>query len=452
MKKIIICLLLCLPLIINAQDNKKYLSDAVPVIDGKVTFTTEIKAPLSQQQIFEIVKSYMGKRFAENEKFSSCRIIYTDKTKGDLVASGEEYIVFNNSSLSLDRSRIYYMLHAECADGSCKLTMNRIHYWYEENRDGGLHYKAEECITDNMALNKNKTKLAHMTGKFRVKTIDLKDELFDGIEKTLADSFLKKEIKTEEEVKNEETNKDIRIIKAPIEKEKSPKVTIIKTDVPENNNTEEDSDINEKKENKMILKKEKSPQAIEIKEISEGKTNGKPLDSDAAMVLMGYKEVRPNEIPGNFYEMISNDWMLVACGNKEKFNMMTASWGTFGQLYGRPVITCYIHPSRYTYQLIEKNNTYTLTFYKSNYKKALQYCGSHSGRNEDKVKGSGLTPISTPDGTMAFNEAWLIIECKKILSQSFTPDAIKDENLKTQWEGKAMHKMYIGEILHVWMK
>ncbi len=439
MKKIILGLLLCLPLIANAQDDKKYLENAVPVIDGKVTFTTEIKAPLNQQQLFEIVKNYMQKRFAENEKFPSCKVTLADASKGDLVGIGEEYIVFSSSALSLDRTRIYYMLHAECTDGSCKLDMSRIRYLYDENRDGGQRYKAEDWITDEMALNKTKTKLSRMTGKFRSNTIDLKDELFDGIEKAIAGSLLKKETKTEENVKKEDENKAVRIITAPT------------ASVSADNTVTEQAPV-EESQNKMILKKEKSPAAVEIKDIAEGKTEAKPLDDSAVSSMKGYREVKASDIPGNFYELISKDWMLITSGNKEKFNMMTASWGTFGQLYGRPVMTCYILPSRYTYQLIEKNDTYTLTFYKSNYKKALQYCGNHSGRDENKVKGSGLTPISTPDGTMAFNEAWLIVECKKILTQSFTTDAVKDEKLKAQWEGKAMHKMYIGEVLHVWMK
>ena len=61
------------------------------------------------------------------------------------------------------------------------MTMTRIRYWYDENRDGGDKYTAEEWITDDMALNKKKTKLAAICGKFRRENIDLKDQFFSRL-------------------------------------------------------------------------------------------------------------------------------------------------------------------------------------------------------------------------------------------------------------------------------
>ena len=73
-------------------------------------------------------------------------------------------------------------------------------------------------------------------------------------------------------------------------------------------------------------------------------------------------------------------------------------------------------------------------------------------KDADKVKESGLTPITTPSGSKAFSEAWMIIECRKMISQSITPEAIFDEQLKEKWAGKQLHKVYIGEIVNVWVK
>ncbi|MBP6069743.1 MAG: flavin reductase [Bacteroides sp.] len=150
--------------------------------------------------------------------------------------------------------------------------------------------------------------------------------------------------------------------------------------------------------------------------------------------------------------MLSEDWMLITAGNNSQFNMMTASWGGLGFLYEKPVTYCFINPTRYTYQLMEKNDTYTLSFYTEAYRNALQYCGSNSGKDTDKVKGAGLTPITTPLGSKAFSEAWLIIECRKLVSQSLTPEAINNNELQQKWMGKQLHKMYIGEIINVWVK
>ena len=73
-------------------------------------------------------------------------------------------------------------------------------------------------------------------------------------------------------------------------------------------------------------------------------------------------------------------------------------------------------------------------------------------KDKNKVKEAGLTPITTPSGSKAFSEAWMIIECRKMVSQTINIDGIADPELRKQWAGKAMHKMFIGEILNVWVK
>ena len=101
---------------------------------------------------------------------------------------------------------------------------------------------------------------------------------------------------------------------------------------------------------------------------------------------------------------------------------------------------------------MDKGDTYTLTFYTETYREALNYCGHNSGKDKNKVKEAGLTPITTPSGSKAFSEAWMIIECRKMISQTINIDGISDPELRKQWAGKAMHKMFIGEILNVWVK
>lgn len=175
------------------------------------------------------------------------------------------------------------------------------------------------------------------------------------------------------------------------------------------------------------------------------------IPASGTSTLAGYKQIAPDKIPGNIYKMLSEDWMLVTGGNNNQFNMMTASWGGLGHLYNKPVAFCFINPTRYTYQLLENNDTYTLCFFTEAYRDALNYCGSHSGKNEDKVKGSGLTPILTPSKSVAYSEAWMVIECKKLVAQQFSPEAIYSPEAKSKW-GENLHKMYIGEIVNVWVK
>lgn len=201
MKKLLFILLACLPLFGMAKDKKdnsdpKYLAGAITLEDGKVTFTHDIKAPsLSKEQLYQQMLDWANERFKPEDKLQS-RVVYTNEQEGDIAASAEEYIVFSSSALSLDRTRIYYQYLIHVDNGICHMTMTRIRYWYDENRDGGQRYTAEEWITDDMALNKKKTKLAPICGKFRRETIDLKDQLFQSATDALGQKVLANEAAT----------------------------------------------------------------------------------------------------------------------------------------------------------------------------------------------------------------------------------------------------------------
>ena len=169
----------------NDNSNPKYLEGAITFKDDKITFEDEIKVPtMTKDELYKSMLEWAEKRFVSDNKLTS-RVVYTNEENGEIVASAEEYIVFSSSALSLDRTRIYYHFYIQVENGTCHLTMSRIRYWYDENRDGGERYSAEEWITDDMALNKKKTKLAPICGKFRRETIDLKDELFSSARESL---------------------------------------------------------------------------------------------------------------------------------------------------------------------------------------------------------------------------------------------------------------------------
>jgi len=193
MKKLIFAMMMCLPLSMMAQNtwempdaaektsnpDQKYLVGAVPVVDGKVTFHKVFEAPgKSADQVYDIVKTYMAKMVKEPNQLEQSRIVITDSIKHEVVASFQEWLVFKSTALVLDRTRLMYHLIANCEDGKADITMTRIYYLYEEERDPQT-FKAEEWITDEEGLNRKKTKLARVSGKFRRKTIDRKDYLFD---------------------------------------------------------------------------------------------------------------------------------------------------------------------------------------------------------------------------------------------------------------------------------
>ena len=193
MKRLFFALMMSLPMVAMAQDNtwervetntnsvnpdQKYLVGAVPEVNGKVVFTTTVEAPgKSAQQVYDIVLDYMNKLVKEPNQFEQSRVVIEEKGR-QVGATLQEWLVFKSTALQLDRTRLLYNLMVDCFDGKATITMNRIYYIYEEERDPQRHL-AEEWITDKWGLNKKQTKLARVSGKFRRKTIDRKDFFFN---------------------------------------------------------------------------------------------------------------------------------------------------------------------------------------------------------------------------------------------------------------------------------
>lgn len=163
------------------------------------------------------------------------------------------------------------------------------------------------------------------------------------------------------------------------------------------------------------------------------------------------REIKVTEIKENAVKLIGKDWMLITSGDEKSYNTMTASWGGLGQLWNKDVCFIFVRPQRYTYEFLEKNNLFTLSFYPEEYRKALTFCGTKSGRDYDKAKETGLTPLFK-DGTTTFDEAKLTLVCKKIAFQDMSPEGFIDESIKDNYAQNDYHRIYVGEILKVYEK
>ena len=164
---ILIAILFCwvsLPSLAQTEDNK-YLEGAVPEVNGKVVFAQTVHIPqTSKQDLFKQLEQWMEKRF--NSGYS--RVVYKDPDKGQLVAMGNDTLVFKASFLTLDQASMTYQFLAEVKDAECNILIERISYSYEEDKN----YTAEEMITDRIALNKAKTKMYKGYAKWRIHTVD----------------------------------------------------------------------------------------------------------------------------------------------------------------------------------------------------------------------------------------------------------------------------------------
>ena len=171
----------------TADPNAKYLEGAVPEVNGQVEWTLSLSVPgKSAEQIYDELGQLLNDMTKEKGQMEQSRIALAEDDKHAIACRFQEWLVFQNTALSLDRTEFNYTIIATCSDGHADITMGRMSYLYEEERTkGGYHYKAEEWITDKYGLNKSKTKLARLSGKFRRKTIDRKDEIFTRIKNKL---------------------------------------------------------------------------------------------------------------------------------------------------------------------------------------------------------------------------------------------------------------------------
>jgi hypothetical protein len=258
---------------------------------------------MTKEQIYETILDWANKRFQPSEKMNA-RVLFQNPKEGSIAIGGEEYLVFSTSALALDRTRIYYQLKVLCENGKSNIEMTRIRYWYDEARNGGEKYEAEKWIIDEWGLNKSKTKLAPICGKFRKKTIDLKDELFMEIQSVLGNKMIELGLKS-----------------APIKPEAQ--VQIVQA-----------QPISQPVE---IMQPEPTPEKI-------------------------------NQASDDIETIITqSSRMTITAGNDEQFEISKECWGGFGELFGKKVVFCLIDTQKTMGNLLmTQSENYKISFYQSN--------------------------------------------------------------------------------------
>lgn len=166
------------------------------------------------------------------------------------------------------------------------------------------------------------------------------------------------------------------------------------------------------------------------------------------------EQIDVKTLTDNVFTTIGKEWMLVTAGNLEKWNTMTASWGCLGWLWNMPVAVIFIRPERYTHEFIEQNDLLTLSFlgYSDEARKALTFCDTKSGRNFDKAKATGLTPVETEHGSVTFAESRLTLECHKLYKGNIKPEEFIAPSIDV-WYGDekgGYHDVYIVQIINAY--
>ncbi len=165
---------------------------------------------------------------------------------------------------------------------------------------------------------------------------------------------------------------------------------------------------------------------------------------------MTFNEIDVNKLNINPFVKIGNEWMLITAGDEKSYNTMTASWGGMGVLWNKNVIYGFVRPQRYTFDFIENNPYFSISFYPPNMKEMLNFCGTKSGRDVNKVQVCNLNPIF--DKAPYFQEAELVFICKKIHAQFIDHRCFIDRQICQNYQNNDYHKFYVGEIKKILAK
>ena len=160
-------------------------------------------------------------------------------------------------------------------------------------------------------------------------------------------------------------------------------------------------------------------------------------------------EISLESLSFNPFTKIGKEWMLITAGNEEKANTMTASWGGLGIMWGKNVVFIVVRESRYTKEFIDNNDTFSLTFLDEKYRSALNYLGTISGRDENKIEKAGLH-LSYTNNVPYLSEGKLVLTCNKMSATPITPEQFLNKTIEEKWyKDGNLHTLYIGEITNV---
>lgn len=160
------------------------------------------------------------------------------------------------------------------------------------------------------------------------------------------------------------------------------------------------------------------------------------------------KEIKVEELKENPFSLIGKDWFLITAKKDEKINTMTASWGGLGVIWGKNVATIYIRHSRYTKEFVDNSDRFSLCVMPEKFRKELNYCGSMSGRNQDKIKECGFS-LDYENEVPYFLESRLTLVCKKLYAKEIGPEGFvssQKELVDRFYSDKDWHVMYIAKI------
>lgn len=345
------CIAICLPYQAAAQKNENanhedsyYLKGAVPEVNGKVVFSKEFSiSGMSKEDVYEKVHTWMDARMKQNANKS--RVAYVNEANGQIAANAEEYIVFSNTALALDRTKVMYQMIANCDNGKCTLQIRNIRYDYPNEKE---IYIAEEWITDEVALSKDQSKLVRGYAKWRRKTVDFVDDMNESLQKALSGINTMRA----DDGKPEETRKgdEVAVVNAQPVQTTPPAQPVAKAAAPAIN---------------PAIPVATVEAAVKDGETVKPEETVKPVDTPVAVVA------EKPAVPAEAFPELTADKIQASKGRlviiigEDEFNRTTMTANAGGYLSskdGKKFINTILTPEQ-NYQALEQAEAYTVSFY-----------------------------------------------------------------------------------------
>lgn len=163
------------------------------------------------------------------------------------------------------------------------------------------------------------------------------------------------------------------------------------------------------------------------------------------------KKIDLKEFTGNVFSLFKDDNALLTAGSMEQHNPMTIAWGTLGMLWRKPIAIVYVKPTRYTFDFMNKNDYFTISWFKENNREIMKICGTQSGRDVNKDELAQLTPFDL-GYSVTYQEASQVILCRKIYVDDFQMCEMFDDKIMEIYPDELYHRRYIGEIIAIYQQ
>ncbi|MBE6995537.1 MAG: flavin reductase family protein [Ruminococcaceae bacterium] len=161
----------------------------------------------------------------------------------------------------------------------------------------------------------------------------------------------------------------------------------------------------------------------------------------------------PKTLTPEIFRIFVERGALLTAGDRAGCNTMTVGWCQAGTLWNVPTCTVYVRPERYTYAFMEANDYFTVSVFPEGSKKIMAYCGSKSGRDTDKIEDCDLTLCYGEGDAPFFEEAELVLVCKKIYAQDLDAACVvQDDPILPFYQKGGWHRAYTGKVVEAYIR